>query len=534
METRHFLLQNATKTEYENAINEIALILKSGGLVAVPTETVYGLAASALCEDAVKNIFTVKGRPQDNPLIVHVASPCDMEKYAASVPPLAKKAIEAFMPGPFTAILPKKSVIPSVTTAGMDSVAIRCPSHKIMHDIIDRLGEPIAAPSANLSGKPSPTDFSHCVNDLEGRVEGIVDGGASEVGVESTVVSFLTEKAVICRPGAVTFEMLCDVLGKDNVTDVSDEKTDKPISPGMKYRHYSPSVPLYTVSGEGAADYIKQRAQNEKGIGFIGFSESKSEGARFFDFGSVKKPREQLARLFAILREADNEKESLSLLLCERPDKKGEGSAALNRLSRAASHKNIEIPVKMPKIIAITGKSGSGKSSVGSLAAKELDFGYIDCDRVANEVIWSFAPLTERIKEEFEVNGRSELSKKVFANKDLLLRLNFLSLPVVISEIDRLIFELVKSGKRGVIVDGATVIESGFSRRADKTVFIKADKDTAISRIMKRDGIEKDAALARINAQKLDGFYGEASDVTVENNGAVSDAVAALIAEIGL
>ncbi len=532
METKHFLLKNAEKNEYENAIKEIALILKGGGLVAVPTETVYGLAASALNEEAVKEIFAVKGRPQDNPLIVHVAEPFEVEKYAASVPPLAKKAIDAFMPGPFTAILPKKSVIPSVTTAGMESVALRCPSHKIMHDIIAALSEPIAAPSANISGKPSPTGFSHCVNDLEGRVSGIVDGGESEVGVESTVVSFLTDKAVICRPGAVTYEMLSDLLGAENVTDVSEEKTDKPISPGMKYRHYSPSVPLYTVSGEGASEYIRKRAESEKGIGVIGFSESGFGGmAKFFDFGSKEKPKEQLARLFAILREADKEKESLSLLLCERPDKKGEGKAALNRLDRAASHKNIAVEKSLFKIIAVTGKSGSGKSAVAREAAERLGYGYIDCDAVANEIIWNFPPLTERIKEEFSVETKKELSKKVFSDKEALLKLNFLTLPVVISEIDKIIFELSRE-KSGVIVDGATVIESGFAKRADKLVVIKAEKETAVSRIIGRDGIEREAALARIDAQKPDLFYEKEASRVIENNGSLEEAVTAFASAV--
>ncbi len=524
-------MQNATKTEYENAIKEIALILKDGGLVAVPTETVYGLAASALNEEAVKEIFAVKGRPQDNPLIVHVADPLDIQKYAASVPPLAKKAIDAFMPGPFTAILPKKSVIPAVTTANMESVAIRCPSHKVMHDIIEALSEPIAAPSANISGRPSPTSCAHCVNDLEGKVLGIVDGGSSEVGVESTVVSFLSEKAVICRPGAVTYEMLCNLLGAENVTDVSEEKTDKPISPGMKYRHYSPSVPLYTVSGEGAAEYIKERANVEKGIGVIGFSENKTSG-KFYDFGKKENPKEQLSRLFALLREADLEKSELSLLLCERPLEKGEGKAALNRLNRAASHKIIEVAKKRPRVIAVTGKSGSGKSSVAKNAALALDYGYIDCDVVANEIIWGFAPLAERIKEEFAVSSRKELSKKVFSDKEALKRLNFLSLPVIISEIDKLIFDFAKEGKKGVLVDGATVIESGFAKRADRLVIIKADKETAVSRIVSRDNISAEAAKARLLSQKEDSFYENAADAVIENNKEIADAVEALISAV--
>ena len=512
----------------KEGIETSARIIRDGGLVAVPTETVYGLAASALLPESVKRIFEVKGRPQDNPLIVHLPSPKEIEKYVSDVPPLAKKAIKAFMPGPFTAVLPKNGVIPDVTTAGLSSVAIRCPSNPVMHALLEAAGVPVAAPSANLSGKPSPTRFSHCVNDLDGRVDAILDGGECAVGVESTVVSFLGDKAVICRPGAVTKEMLIEVLGEGNVVSASENETERPVSPGMKYRHYSPSVPVYTVEGAGAAEYIKERASREKGIAVIGFSEHKElfSGLSFYDFGSESKPSEQAARLFAILREIDEKEKDFSLVLCETPSEKGEGEAVRNRLFRAASHKRVATGDR-PAVIGVTGKSGAGKSAVSKAAAEAFGYRHIDCDALANDIIWNFPPLCERVKKEFSVSTKKELSKLVFEDKKALERLDFLVLPVIISELDNLLFGLSREGVKGAVAEGATLIESGFAARCDKLIAVSASEKEAVKRITERDGITEEAAKKRLSGQKSDGFYAKAADAAIVNDGSLEEAVAA-------
>ena len=533
MKTRYFLREQANG--FENEIKAAAEIIKNGGLVAVPTETVYGLAANALMPDAVKRIFEVKGRPQDNPLIVHVAKPEHVYLFAKEISPLAKKAIKAFMPGPFTAVLPKQSVIPSVTTAGLDSVAIRCPSHEIMNKIISASGVPIAAPSANISGLPSPTCFEHCLKDLNGKIEGIVDGGSSEFGVESTVVSFLSDKAVICRPGAITKEMLVNLLGEENVIDLSEDKSERPVSPGMKYRHYSPSIPLYTVTGEKAEEYIKQRCENENGIAVMSYKEDRKKynTLHFFEFGERGKPETQAASLFAALRAADDKKDEISLILSVAPENKKEGAAVLNRLNKAASQKKIHL-VKNPTVIGVTGKSGSGKSTVSKEIANRLGYFYIDCDLLANDIIWNFPPLTERIKKEFAVSSRKELSEKVFSSPDLLERLNFLTLPVIISEIHKVIHHNASLGVKGFIIDGATIIESKVSVFLSALVFVKCDEETAINRIIKRDNISREIAVRRIKSQKPDEFYKKEADITLATDCELELSVKNLINELQL
>ena len=230
------LLLNAKN---KGATDAAAEILKNGGLCAIPTETVYGLAANAFDANACANIFKAKGRPGDNPLIVHICDTDMLGDIVGEIPEEAKKLAEKFWPGPLTIIMKKSEKIPDVTSAGLPSVAVRFPSHPVAREIIEKAGIPLAAPSANLSGSPSPTTFEHCVHDLMGRVDGIIDGGACSVGVESTIISLAGDKPVLLRPGFVTLEQLCDTIGEVEISHAVLEKLEegeKVLSPGMKDR----------------------------------------------------------------------------------------------------------------------------------------------------------------------------------------------------------------------------------------------------------------------------------------------------------
>ena len=238
-----------------------AEILKNGGLVAIPTETVYGLGANGLDEEAVLKIFQAKGRPQDNPLILHVAEPGEMERFCHHIPQAAYTLAQRFWPGPLTMVLPAKDLVPKRTTAGLPTVAVRCPDSAVTRQIIRLSGVPIAAPSANLSGKPSTTTAQHVLHDHDGKIDAIVDGGPCRVGVESTIVDLTEERPRLLRPGGITPEELTEVLGDLVIDKAVTAQIDKDAvvkAPGMKYRHYAPAEPVVIVSGsrEKAAAYI--------------------------------------------------------------------------------------------------------------------------------------------------------------------------------------------------------------------------------------------------------------------------------------
>ena len=254
------------KTQYlpaedPRSVQIAADILKNGGLVALPTETVYGLGANGLDEVAVAHIFEAKGRPQDNPLILHVAEPKEMEKFCHHIPPAAYDLARAFWPGPLTIVLPAREIVPKRTTGGLSTVAIRCPETEVTRRIIALAGVPIAAPSANISGKPSTTTAQHVLHDHEGRIEAVVDGGPCRVGVESTIVDLTDSRPRLLRPGGISPEQLVSVLGDlviDRAVTAQIDKDAVVKAPGMKYRHYAPQEPVVIVSGsrEKAAAYI--------------------------------------------------------------------------------------------------------------------------------------------------------------------------------------------------------------------------------------------------------------------------------------
>ncbi len=328
-------------TNGKTSLSEAADILRRGGLVAFATETVYGLGGNALNEDAAKKIYAAKGRPSDNPLIVHIAEPEDAEKYAYTNE-LYYKLARAFMPGPLTVILPKKNTVPSSVTGGLDTVALRCPSHPTARALIKESGLPIAAPSANISGRPSPTSAEHVVADLSGKIDMIIDGGESEIGLESTIVKIEDNKLVMLRPGGITFDALACVCENVEIAYAVTEAlapSERVISPGMKYRHYSPSTPLVLLDGEreNVIAFMKKAQENEKCI-IISYTEEVSElkKDRLIEIGSENDLDSQAKRLFAVLRETESY--DADIIYAHLPKKDGLGLALYNRLIRAAAH----------------------------------------------------------------------------------------------------------------------------------------------------------------------------------------------------
>lgn len=329
-----------------DALARCAEILNGGGLVVFPTETVYGLGGDGTNADAAQKIYAAKGRPSDNPLIIHVADPQDAEKYAITNG-IYYKLAKAFMPGPLTVILPKKEIIPFSVTGGLDSVAVRCPSHPIASQIIKAAGIPIAAPSANLSGKPSPTCAKHVIDDLDGRVDMIIDGGSCDIGLESTIVKIEGDSLTLLRPGAITADALSCVCDTVNIAPAVLEQlkeNERPLSPGMKYRHYAPSVPLVLVDGTNAdvtEFFIKE--QQTKKCAILCYHEEVAllKNEYLIDVGGASDVESQAKLLFGALRDADSL--GVELIYAHLPQKDGMGLALYNRMIRAAAHTVIKV-----------------------------------------------------------------------------------------------------------------------------------------------------------------------------------------------
>lgn len=324
-------------------------ILKNGGLVALPTETVYGLGANGLDENAVAKIFIAKGRPQDNPLILHVADPAQMEDICHDIPQAAWRLAQAFWPGPLTMVLPAKDIVPKGTTAGLSTVAVRCPDSDLTRSIIRLSGVPIAAPSANLSGTPSTTTAAHVLHDHNGKIDAIVDGGACRVGVESTIVDLTEQPPRLLRPGGITPEQLVEILGELTVDKAVTAQIDKDAvvkAPGMKYRHYAPKAPVVIVSGsrEAAAGYINRHY--EKGQRVLCFQEELElyRGCDPLSYGSEADPASLSAGLFDALRQLDSS--AVTKVYARCPVGGGIAYAVQNRLKKAAAFQIIDAEVE--------------------------------------------------------------------------------------------------------------------------------------------------------------------------------------------
>lgn len=331
----------------EDGFNKAAAAIKNGKLVAFPTETVYGLGANAFDSRAVERIFEAKGRPNDNPLIVHISNIDYLNNLVIEIPSNAKKLIENFWPGPLTLVLKKSGMVPDIITAGLDTVAVRMPDNPVALKLIETSGVPVAAPSANLSGKPSPTSAMHVAKDLAGKIEYIIDGGICSVGVESTVLDVTGHIPIILRPGGITYEMIEEVLGKVDV-DRPSKNMEKPRSPGMKYRHYSPEADIILVEGEKSKvvaeiNKLVSSAQEKKlKVGVL----SSEENCRLYkadvvlSAGSVNMPEKIASNLYDCLRKFDDLK--VDIIYSETFDENGIGSAIMNRLKKASAEKIIK------------------------------------------------------------------------------------------------------------------------------------------------------------------------------------------------
>lgn len=342
------LMNTLLLNDNEEDIKKAGEILHEGGLVAIPTETVYGLAANALDGDAVKRIFKAKGRPADNPLIVHIADFSDIEKYnlVSEIPEKVKILAEKFWSGPLTIIMPKGKAVPDEVSAGLDTVAIRFPSHKVAQAVIKAAGCPLAAPSANLSGSPSPTEAKHVMNDLNGRIDAVVDGGECSVGLESTVITLAEDKPKLLRPGEITVGEIEKVIGKIEVDDavLNQLKDDKKVSsPGMKYKHYSPKAKVILVDSndEEYIDFVNKN--NGKGVAALCYyGDEKNIEAECFILGEKNNYKNQAQRLFKMLRKIDEEPE-IKTVYARCPSVDGVGMAVYNRLIRAAGFEVIKL-----------------------------------------------------------------------------------------------------------------------------------------------------------------------------------------------
>lgn len=341
----------------EDIINEAGSIIRQGGLVAFPTETVYGLGANALDEQAAGRVYAAKGRPSDNPLIAHI---CDIEMLAPlvkKIPEVAKSFMEAFWPGPMTLIFEKSDLVPKGTTGGLDTVAVRYPNHPIAVSLIKAAGVPIAAPSANLSGKPSPTLGEHVIDDMDGRIDMIIDGGMVGMGLESTIIDVTVEPPMILRPGFITYEMAKGVVGQIEIDQAILKKAEdgiKPKAPGMKYRHYAPiaDYTIYKGEAEAVANTIatlaNEKANGGMNVGIITadqhlklYEGKINENIKVVSLGDLDKPETIANILFKVLRDFD--KSGTQFILGEAFSEDNVGWAIMNRLTKAAGYNIVDV-----------------------------------------------------------------------------------------------------------------------------------------------------------------------------------------------
>ena len=527
MQTIYYDLRDTKgqQKEIEDKISAAAKILREGGLVGIPTETVYGLAANGLDEKAVKRIFEAKGRPQDNPLILTIPGQQWLPRYCKDIPPLAYVLARKFWPGPLTMILKcRTDVVPSVITAGLDTVAMRCPNHPVTLAIIREAGIPVAAPSANTSGRPSCTTAQDVLEDMDGKIEGVVDGGHCTVGVESTILDLTCDPPRLLRPGGLPLEALEQLIGPiavDKAVVSPLQAGEQPKAPGMKYRHYAPKAPVTVFTGapEASAREISRRAGPTTGI--ICFDEF----AHLFPtqevhtLGPSNDKLAQAQRVFDALRTFDNS--DVTEILAQCPDSRGLGLAVGNRLKKAAGFHVVESDSQRI-VLGLTGGTGAGKTSALN-AIRELGGEIIDCDAVYHEMLDNDQELRNTINAAFPgvfgADGklnRQKLGQEVFAKKERLDKLNAIVFRFLIPELER----RLDSAPDGLYaIDAINLIESGLDRLCDRTIAVTAPTELRVRRIMARDNISEQYARLRISAQKPDEFYRSKCDLEL-NNGA--------------
>ena len=521
MKTEIFTITDITKQRSE--IEAAAGYLRAGELVAIPTETVYGLGANALDGNAVKKIFAAKGRPQDNPLIVHIADVRELYGIAREVPDAALKLAAAYWPGPLTIILPKGDAIPDEVSAGLDTVAIRMPSHPVANAVIRAAGVPVAAPSANISGFPSPTAAQYVIDDMNGRIACIVDGGDCEFGIESTVVTLATDPPQLLRPGAVTLEQLKAVLGDVAVNPaVLNPLAEgaQAASPGMKYKHYAPRAEISIVRGDLAAfvAYCKKHpADADAALVFEG--EEAATPLPCVTFGRADDSLTQAHRLFDALRELDAM--GAKKVFARSPSTEGVGLGVCNRLYRAAAFRFLSD--ETGAIIGITGPSGAGKSTVCDLL-RQRGAVIVDADKEARAVTEPGSPTLAALAEAFGSDvllpdgslDRQKVASRAFADKEKTALLVSVTHPAIVERC-REKAEAAKAAGKTAVIDAPLLFSSGLDKLCDRTVRVYAPEDVRRERIRERDGISDEEIAKRFSAQQEETALSQAADVTIRN-----------------
>lgn len=510
-----------TKQDIEAAGKMIA----SGGIVAIPTETVYGLGANALNPAAVKNIFLAKGRPQDNPLIVHISRPEQIVPLVQTVSQPAQKLMDVFWPGPLTIILPKTEQVPVETSGGLDTVAVRLPEHPVARAVIEAAGVPVAAPSANTSGLPSPTTAQRVIEDMDGKIDAVLDGGACRVGVESTVVSLAAPVPRLLRPGGVTLEQLEAVLGHvevDPAVFARLEEGEKAASPGMKYKHYSPRAEVVIIKSSFPAykQYVEDAAATEERIYALCFTgEEKQLTVPAFSYGAEHDEAEQARLLFDALRKLDDAGAKKVYARC--PGRAGVGMAVYNRLIRAAAYQVVDLDARF--ILGLTGPTGAGKSYVAN-QLQQLGFYVVDADRIARSLTQKGSPLLPQLERTFGkgilldgVLDRKELARRAFQDETHQKMLNEIIHPAVIQRAKEEIEDFSKKGYTKFVLDVPLLFESGMDTMCHQTVSVLADEAIRKRRILSRDGLTETQARQRLQIQKPDSFYQTRSDKVLWN-----------------